>query len=112
VIFSNDDNVRVYINDPNTPTITIPYNVGRSGLGVWTWNTVYYARIELDNSGGQMNALEMGVYYQFNQELIEIQNNSTSSSSSSSSPLPYDSSPIDSKPTDPTPLPVDDTIKY
>jgi hypothetical protein len=47
--------------------VTIPYNANRSGLAVWTWNTVQYARIELDNSGGSMCALEMGVYYQFNQ---------------------------------------------
>jgi hypothetical protein len=65
VIFSNDDNVRIYINDSTNPVVTISYNTGRSSLAVWTWNTVYYARIELDNSGGQMNALEMGVYYQF-----------------------------------------------
>jgi hypothetical protein len=49
VIFSNDDNVRVYINDLNNPVLTIPYNVSRSGLAVWTWEGVYLARIELDN---------------------------------------------------------------
>jgi hypothetical protein len=41
--------VRIYINDENNPTLTIPYNVNRSGLDVWTWNNVSYARIELDN---------------------------------------------------------------
>jgi len=64
-VFSNDDNLKVYINNTTTPTLTLSYNVSRSTPYVYTWSNVSYARIELDNAGGSWCSLDLGVYFQY-----------------------------------------------